>query len=335
MSKIALLGNLRFNFGYPTSHHKWIEIQNDYFNNILYPSLRAELSNNDYIVVTGNTFENVHALPPEIIDHYINFLKTISQISEVYIINGTKDFNKSNNNTHSLEALNNLVGNITTIKSITHVGNMTFLPLQFTLKELQSNPPKSDSNILFSNKQSKMLEHNLFRNYSLKFTSILPIETENAIAIDNIIQMDQNDQGQNAGIKIIDTDTMNVMHIENHRSPKYITLNINSIEDIDALEADNTKNHINLIISNDLLRGNRSAKRRMDILLNERKFNKISHILSEVVEDVNELPKAKIDPSTPFDTLIREEIKNNTTMDAELLLKEYDNVYRILKTKKE
>lgn len=335
MAKIALLGNLRFNFGYPVSHHKWIEIQNDYFTNILYPILTTEFTKqNDIIIISGNTFENIHTLPPETIEHYITFLKHLSQIGEVHIINSTSDFNKTNNNSYSLNSMSELIDGVFINRTIKHIGDITLLPLQFTLKDLQANKPLVESKVLISNKKSKMLEHQLLNGYQMKFTTALPIESQNVSLITNLIQMNVNDQFQKTGFKIIDTESMNINFIENHRSPKYTTVTINTIEDIDAIEADLSKNHISLVISNDLIKGNRSAKRRIEILLNERKFNKVSHILSEVEEKV-ELPKTVIDPSTPFDTLIRDEIKNNTTINVELLLQEYDNVYRILKTKKE
>ena len=334
MNKIILITNSRFNYEFPSNHHKWINIQNDYFTNILYPLLRSELTSNDIIILMGNTFENSHTIPPEIIEQYIIFLKELSSISKVMILNGNKDITRSNKKTHSLNSLSSLVNDVTIVNNIIHIDNVTILPPKFTSKDLQSNPASIISNILISNNDQKIITHPIFNNYTLKFTPHNIQDVDNIIALKSLLQMSSSEESNNIGIHLINTLTLEHKLIENLRSPRYSTVHINTSDDIDLLNDNKHTNHINLIISSELLNMDRSAKRKMGFIINEKKFNKISYTTIETTEP-DKVENRKVNPADSFDSIIRNEILNINNIDTNMLLEEYENVYRLLKTKKE
>jgi hypothetical protein len=336
MHKIALIGNVRFNYGYPTNHNKWIDIQNDYFTNALYPTLVSELKQDDYIILMGNTFELSHAIPMETIEHYTKLLVNLSAIAQVLIINGQNDITNSNGTKQSLNYLSNQIKNVKTIDSIEHIDNITLLPLSFNKLDLSNNLPLSTSNVLISNKKSSIIQHDIFKNYQIKLTSIHHPTDDIIRTIGNCIQMNEVELNDIVGIQILDTQTLKLKPFLNLRSPIFTTIKLNSEDDITKLEKNKSKNHINLIIDANLIRSNRSFKRRIDIMLSKHIYNRVSYInIQEVTKDVEILDT--VDPNLSYDTIIRNYIdrypSDNETKN--LLASEYEKVFRILNKKNE
>jgi hypothetical protein len=106
--------------------------------------------------------------------------------------------------------------------------------------------------------------------------------------------MDRNDMGDQKGITILDLSNDKVTFEPNTYSPVFKKFRVVNEEDIDKLdELKDTKDYIDLAISNNLLISNRKLRRKLEVMLEKGNFASVEYIddiTKELVdgEEVNE-----------------------------------------------
>jgi hypothetical protein len=91
--------------------------------------------------------------------------------------------------------------------------------------------------------------------------------------------MDRADMGDQKGIWIIDTDDDSEVFIPNTKSPIFEKVYVKTPEDVEDLSnLKDSKNWIDLYISNSLLINNRKLRRKLEILLETINFLSVSYI---------------------------------------------------------
>ena len=112
--------------------------------------------------------------------------------------------------------------------------------------------------------------------------------------VGSIFQMDRNDIGDQKGIFVIDTNDGTEQFFPNKVSPVFKKFRVVNEEDIDKLdELKDTKDYVDLSISNNLLISNRKLRRKLEVMLEKGNFASVDYIddiTKELVEgeEVNE-----------------------------------------------
>jgi hypothetical protein len=132
--------------------------------------------------------------------------------------------------------------------------------------------------------------------------------------------MDRNDYGDQKGITMLDLSDDEVTFIPNTYSPVFRKYNVISETDVDGLDAlRNSKDYIDLSISNNLLISNRKLRRKLEVLLENSGFSSVDYI-DDIVTKVDESVDTK--PDEEFD---EEKLDISIQLDYADYIKEYIN----------
>ena len=161
--------------------------------------------------------------------------------------------------------------------------------------------------------------------------------------IGSIFQMDRNDTGDQKGIFVINTDDDTEEFFPNTYSPTFRKFKVITEEDIDKLdEISDTKDYIDIAISNNLLINNRKLRRKLEMMLEKGNFASVEYIddIVQKGEDGEEISEAvtideesmDISIKLEYESYIKEFIQkqkyeNEGFMNG--ILNEYDEIIRI------
>jgi len=340
MSKIALIGDIHLNLGYPNNIKHWQEVHQTYFNKFLIPELKSKLSANDKIIQLGNFFDNSNILPITILNYAQHILEKLSQICEVHIIIGNRDlYSKSSNKINALSLFkhipNVIIHTETTEltlfnKSVLMMPWVNKLETQITLldkykgknylfchSDLAEAIPDSSKNL---NKSKDKISIANFVGYNQIFSGHLHIsqQIDNFKFVGNIFQMHSGDHQNDKGILILDTITNTVVSILNNISPKFNKILINNEDDIDKLSQITKSDYNEVIISQNLIK-NRKIRRILDPILETNNFTS--------VEYVDDIPKPEVAPpdSVELVNIVETNLDINTIITNYVSQQKYDD----------
>jgi hypothetical protein len=101
--------------------------------------------------------------------------------------------------------------------------------------------------------------------------------------------MDRNDYGDQKGITILDTNTGETEFIPNNISPVFKKVRVVNEDDVIFLETlKDSKDYIDIAISNNLLISNRKLRRKLEVMLEKSNFASVEYIddiTKELVDD--------------------------------------------------
>jgi hypothetical protein len=156
--------------------------------------------------------------------------------------------------------------------------------------------------------------------------------------------MDRNDFGDQKGIFVIDTEDNTEEFIPNNISPVFKKVRVIDEDGVEILETlKNSKDYIDIAISNNLLISNRKLRRKLEVILEKSNFASVEYIddiTKELVDDeVNE--SVEIDEETmeisialDYEEYVKEYIlkqKYDNDKFKQGILTEYDEVIKIYK----
>jgi hypothetical protein len=158
--------------------------------------------------------------------------------------------------------------------------------------------------------------------------------------IGSLYPMDRNDLGDQKGITILDLNTGDTDFIPNRFSPVFKKFKVVQESDIDKLdEIKDTKDYIDLLISNNLLVSNRKLRRKLESLLQVGNFSSVEYlddIVKEVevkdenIESINE--QIEISIKLDYEEFIRKYIETQKYDNEKFtsgIIEEYDEIIRI------
>jgi hypothetical protein len=155
--------------------------------------------------------------------------------------------------------------------------------------------------------------------------------------------MDRNDTGDQKGIFVINTEDESEEFIPNKISPVFRKFKVITEEDIDKLDdLRDTKDYIDISISNNLLINNRKLRRKLEVMLEKGNFASVEYIddivqkneegeeISEAVE-INE-ETMDISINLEYESYIKEYILKQRYENEDFksgVLNEYDEIIKI------
>lgn len=342
MSKIYLVGDTHIGLGYPNNTDKWFKVHREYFNDFLLPLLKSKVRKGDIIVHLGDLFDNRNVIPINLMNYTLDIVEEIAKIAPFHIIIGNHDlYSKS-------------TGEINSVRPFKHIDNI-FIYDKPTKIEFEGisilmvpyiDNRKEQISIINNNKDCKYLFcHSDLNGAKLHMTSAghrnadkIDVEdfktfrkvysghyhivqrNQNFTFVGSIFQMDRNDYKDQKGIFIIDVENDEEEFIENNVSPVFRKYNVISETDVDGLDAlRNSKDYIDLSISNNLLISNRKLRRKLEVLLENSGFSSVDYI-DDIVTKVDESVDA-----TPDEEFNEEKLDISIQLDYADYIKEYIN----------
>jgi calcineurin-like phosphoesterase family protein len=363
--KVYMITDTHFGI-YLNNLDKWMNMMESTFYNYVIPYLKENAKPGDILIHLGDLFDNRTSLPIIIINKVEKILKEISDILPLHIMVGNHDlWNKGSNEVNSVRMFSYMNKNISVYESTTtiEVNNQKLVLMPWVekrldmIKELGSNPGDylfchSDLNGCrmhlnsVAHRNADKIDVENFGGYKDVFSGHIHItqQNKNFRFIGSLYQMDRNDTGDQKGITILDLNTGEVGFHPNNYSPVFRKFRVITEEDIDKLdEIKDTKDYIDLAISNNLLINNRKLRRKLEMMLEKGNFASVEYIDDivqknedgeDIISEAVEIDEESMDISIKleYETYIREYIDRQKYENSDFkdgILGEYDEVIRI------
>lgn len=361
MSKIFLIGDSHIGLGYPNSVDKWHKIHKEYFSNFLIPLLKKEVGPHDIIVHLGDLFDNRNVIPINLLNYGMDIVEEISKIAPLHIIVGNHDlWSKS-------------ASEINTIRPFRYIPNVRIydkteileyngykicmMPyIESRLEQIKLINQFKDCDYLFchsdlngckmhltsvAHKNSDKIDIEDFKTFKKVRSGHIHLVQSNKhfTFVGSIFQMDRNDTGDQKGIFVIDTMDDSEQFYPNKISPVFRKFTVKDETDIEQLESiKDTKDYIDLTISNNLLVSNRKLRRKLETLLEVGNFASVEY-LDDIVKTEKEKKDAeiteedmKISVQLDYEEFITKYIKEQNFESSkfkDIVLSEFSEVIRI------
>ncbi len=325
-----------WHFGvYPNNLDKWLNMMEDYFFNFFIPYLKENIKEGDILIHCGDLYDNRTSIP--IIASYKaeKILIEISKILPVHLIVGNHDlWNKGTNDVNSVRLFNHVDNiNVYTETTSLEVFGKKLVLMPWIEKridminDIKSNPGDylfchSDLNgcrmhlSSVAHRNPDKIDVHEFSGYNHVFSGHIHIRqsNNNFTFIGSPYQMDRNDMGDQKGITILDLISDKIEFHPNSYSPvfrKFVVRNEDDIENLDTIK--DTKDYIDLSISNNLLMSNRKLRRKLETLLEIGNFASVEY-LDDIVKTEKEIKEKDI---------TEEELNISIQMDYEEVIRKY------------
>ena len=363
--KVYMITDTHFGI-YLNNLDKWMNMMESTFYNYVIPYLKENAKPGDILIHLGDLFDNRTSLPIIIINKVEKILKEISDILPMHIMVGNHDlWNKGSNEVNSVRMFSYMNKNITVYENTTTIDvngqKLVLMPWVEKrldmIKELNSNPGDylfchSDLNGCrmhlnsVAHRNADKIDVENFGGYKDVFSGHIHItqQNKNFRFIGSLYQMDRNDTGDQKGITILDLDKNEVSFHANDYSPVFRKFRVITEEDIDRLdEIKDTKDYIDIAISNNLLINNRKLRRKLEMMLEKGNFASVEYIDDivqknedgeDIISEAVEIDEESMDISIKleYETYIREYIDRQKYENSDFkdgILSEYDEVIRL------
>ena len=323
MSKIFLIGDTHIGLGYPNSVDKWFKVHQEYFSDFLIPLLKRKVKQGDIIVHLGDLFDNRNIIPINLLNYGMDIVEEISKIAPLHIIIGNHDlWSKSASEINSVRPFR-YIPNVKIYSSteILEYNGLKILMMPFfekRLDQIKVIDENKNCDYLFchsdlngckmhltsvAHKNADKIDISDFKSFSkVKSGHIHLVQSNDHFTfVGSIFQMDRNDIGDQKGIFVIDTNDGTEQFFPNKVSPVFKKFRVVNEEDIDRLDdLKDTKDYVDLSISNNLLISNRKLRRKLEVMLEKGNFASVDYIddiTKELVdgEEVNESNEIEFD----------------------------------------
>ena len=345
MSKIFLIGDTHIGLGYPNKTEKWLKVHQEYFNDFLIPTLQNNVKEGDIIIHLGDLFDNRNVIPINLLNFAMDQVERISKIAPLHIIVGNHDcWSRSSDEINTVRPFKYIpnVSIYDKVSTIEYKGNKLLLMPYFDKKkdQIEHINNNKDCDYLFchsdlngakmhltsvAHKNLDKIDVDEFKGFKGVYSGHIHLvqRNKNFVFVGSNFQMDRNDYGDQKGLFTIDVETGEEEFIKNNISPVFKKVRIVEEDDIETLEdLKDTKDYVDISISNNLLVSNRKLRRKLEILLEKGNFASIDYI-DDITNELEDGEEESIDESID---------ENNIDISIQLDYEDYVKEY-ILKQK--
>ena len=104
VKRVWVLGDLHF--GVRANSVEWLEIQQDFFEQVFIPTLKKHVKPGDVLVQVGDTFDNRQSVNLRVLHYSIELFEKLGKILPVHVICGNHDiWAKKSNDVSSIDTL--------------------------------------------------------------------------------------------------------------------------------------------------------------------------------------------------------------------------------------
>ena len=307
--KFWIINNTKF--GYKNNSKEWSKNMFDYFDNHFLPFIQKHAKPGDKLIHLGNIFNSSETVNIELLLTVRDLFVKISEILPVILLDGNNEKN------YITKLFRNEKDGVSLIENMWYsskIENCHTIPIHDKPLNIIDKQP-----IIFLNSR---IDIDILKKFpdTLFFCGFHDerLEEDNVIQVGSPYQLDKTSIEK--GFYVLDTDSKKYKFVKNNYSPKYNTITITDISQIDEIDASYVdKNHVNVVIDKTLID---DKKIKIDVLLSKYNFKSISY--------TNDDEKVELVDSSSMDMedLIREKIKGSDNKD---LLPEFENIMNIYK----
>jgi DNA repair exonuclease SbcCD nuclease subunit len=367
MAKIYLIGDSHIGLGYPNSVDKWYKVHQQYFSQFLIPLLKDRVKSGDMILHLGDLFDNRNVIPINLLNYGMDVVEEISKIAPLHIIIGNHDcWSKSSDEINTVRPFK-WIPNVHIYDKTTQIEfsglKLCLMPfIEKRLEQIKLINQNKDSDYLFchsdlngcrmhltsvSHRNSDKIDIEDFTSFKRVFSGHIHIRqvNKNFEFIGSNFQMDRNDFGDQKGITVLDTETGETEFIANMVSPVFKKVRVVDEDGVQILESlKDSKDYIDIAISNNLLISNRKLRRKLEIILEKSNFASVEYIddITKELQDDEELNESiEIDEETmdisislDYEDYVKEYIlkqKYDNEKFKSGLISEFDEIIKIFK----
>lgn len=337
MSKIFLIGDTHIGLGYPNSSDKWFKVHKEYFSDFLIPLLKEKVEPHDIIVHLGDLFDNRNVIPINLLNYGMDIVEEISKIAPLHIIVGNHDlWSKSASEINTVRPFryipNVKIYDKTDILEYNGLKILMMPYIESRLEQIKIINANKDCDYLFchsdlngckmhltsvAHKNSDKIDIEDFKTFKKVRSGHIHLLQSNQhfTFVGSIFQMDRNDLGDQKGIFVIDTIDGSEQFFPNTHSPIFKKFTVKQESDIDELDnLKDSKDYVDLTISNNLLVSNRKLRRKLETLLEVGNFASVEY-LDDIVKSEEEKEKSP--------QMTEEELQVSIQLDYEEFIRKY------------
>lgn len=367
MAKIYLIGDSHIGLGYPNSVDKWYKVHQQYFSQFLITLLKDRVKPGDMILHLGDLFDNRNVIPINLLNYGMDVVEEISKIAPLHIIIGNHDcWSKSSDEINTVRPFK-WIPNVHIYDKTTQIEfsglKLCLMPfIEKRLDQINLINKNKDCDYLFchsdlngcrmhltsvSHRNSDKIDIEDFTSFKRVFSGHIHIRqvNKNFEFIGSNFQMDRNDYGDQKGITVLDTETGETEFIANMVSPVFKKVRVVDEDGVQLLESlKDSKDYIDIAISNNLLISNRKLRRKLEIILEKSNFASVEYIddITKELQDDEELNESiEIDEETmdisislDYEDYVKEYIlkqKYDNEKFKSGLISEFDEIIKIFK----
>jgi len=347
MSKIFLIGDIHLSIGYPNKTEKWLKVHREYFNDFLIPMLTEKVEEGDMILQLGDFFDNRNVIPINILNYAMDIIVRISEIAPFHLIIGNHDcWSRSSDEINTIRPFK-YIPNVNVYDKVTQINfegkELLMMPfIENRLEQIKQIDDNNDCDYLFchsdlqgarmhltsiANKNYDKIGIDEFKGFDGVYSGHIHLlqKNKNFTFVGSAFQMDRNDYNEKKGIFILDVETGKTEFIENKISPVFKKVRIVEEDDIETLEElKDTKDYIDIFISNNLLVSNRKLRRKLEILLENGNFASIEYI-DDITNDLEEINESEVIDVYDEDIDISIQLDYEDYVKEYILKQKYDN----------
>lgn len=340
MSKIYLIGDTHIGLGYPNSVDKWYKVHQEYFSEFIIPLLKKRIQPGDIIVHLGDLFDNRNVIPINLLNYGMDVVEELSKIAPIHIIIGNHDlWSKSASEINSVRPFR-YIPNVTIHDKVSVVEfnekKLLMMPyVEKRLEQIKLIEENKGCDYLFchsdlngckmhltsvAHKNNDKIDIENFNGFLGVYSGHIHLvqRNKNFTFVGSIFQMDRNDYGDQKGIFVIDVEENVEEFIPNKVSPVFKKVRVVNEEDVNLLESlKDTKDYVDIAISNNLLISNRKLRRKLEIILEKSNFASVEYI-DDITKELNE--DESVSENVEFD---EEKMEISIALDYEDYVKEY------------
>lgn len=335
-----MIGDSHLGLGWPNSVDKWYKVHKEYFSEFLIPLLKERVKTGDIILHLGDLYDNRNVIPINLLNYGMDVVEDLSKIAPLHIIIGNHDcWSKSSDEINTIRPFK-WIPNVQVYQKTTKIEynglKLCLMPyIDKRMDQISLISENKDCDYLFchsdlngckmhltsvAHKNSDKIDVEDFKSFKRVFSAHIHIRqvNKNFEFIGSIFQMDRNDYGDQKGITILDTNTGEIEFIPNKVSPVFKKVRVVNEEDVNLLESlKDTKDYVDIAISNNLLISNRKLRRKLEIILEKSNFASVEYI-DDITKELNE--DESVSENVEFD---EEKMEISIALDYEDYVKEY------------
>jgi predicted MPP superfamily phosphohydrolase len=342
---------------------KFLPMMEETFYQFVIPFLKKNVERGDILIHLGDLFDNRTSIPILVLNRVEKILRDISDILPIHILVGNHDlWNKGSNDINSVRIFGYINNNISVYEktSVMEIDSKKIILMPWIEKrvdmisEIDDNPGDylfchSDLNGCrmhlnsVAHRNPDKIDVENFRGYKDVFSGHIHItqKNNNFRFVGSLYQMDRNDINDQKGITILDLSTGDIHFEPNRFSPVFRKVSVKNEEDIENLDQlKDSRDYIDLLISNSLLIGNRKLRRKLESLLETGNFSSVEYLDdivkedSEINESIDVENELDISIQLDYDEVIRKYIQDQKWDSEKIklgILGEFEEIIRIYK----
>lgn len=246
VKRVWVLGDLHF--GVRANSVEWLEIQQDFFEQVFIPTLKKHVQPGDVLVQVGDTFDNRQSVNLRVLHYAIELFEKLGKILPVHVICGNHDiWAKKSNDVSSIDTLK-WIPNVQVYKKPKafkwHDKEILLMPWRRDSDhevETLLKFPKTDIVFCHSEVAGVALNSKVrnqhgtdtesYKNYTAVYSGHIHYRQKKGKLrlVGTPYELTRSDSGNPKGFDLVDLETMEETFFQNDVSPKFLKFNLKSL----------------------------------------------------------------------------------------------------------